>query len=165
MTIRPATHADLPAILEIYNEQVLNSTATYDYEPDTLEGRAGWLEEHEREGYPVLVAEDEAGRVVGWASLSRFRAKIGYRFTVENSLYVAADRRGQGIGRALLAALIKSARERGFHAIVAGIDADSEASLRLHESFGFEKVAHFKQVGFKFGRLLDVVFMELLLVE
>ena len=160
MQIRPATRADLPGILEIYNEAVLNTTATYDYEPRTLEHRTQWFEERQREGYPIFVAVDEAGRVVGWSALNPFHARIGYRFTSENSVYVAADARGRGVGKLLLAPLIEGAKARGLHAIIAVIDAQNEASIRLHAAFGFEKVGLFKQTGFKFNRWLDVVYME-----
>lgn len=161
--IRPASTADLPGILEIYNEAVLHTTATYDYEPRTLEQRAAWFEERTREGYPVFVAVDDAGRVVGWSALNPYHARIGYRFTAENSVYVAADMRGQGIGKMLLPPLIAGAQTKGLHAIIAAIDAENAASIRLHAAFGFEKVGHFKQTGFKFNRWLDVVYMERLL--
>lgn len=163
MQIRPATAADLPGVLEIYNEAVLNTTATYDYEPRTLEHRTQWFEERRRENYPVLVAVTDAGRVAGWSALNPFHARPGYRFTAENSVYVAADQRGQGLGRRLLGPLLDAGRDRGLHAIIAAIDADNAASLRLHAAFGFEKVGHFKQTGFKFGRWLDVVYLEKLL--
>ncbi len=163
MKIRAASYDDLPGILEIYNDAVLQTTATYDYEPRTLEHRRAWFEDHQKHNYPVFVAVNEAGRVVGWSSLSRFHDRMGYRFTAENSVYVAADHRGRGLGKLLLAPLIEAARRQGLHAVVAGIDAANEASVRLHASFGFQKVAHLKQVGFKFNRWLDVVYMELLL--
>ena len=163
MQIRPATRADLPGILEIYNDAVLNTTATYDYEPRTLEHRIQWFEERQRDRYPVLVAVDNDGRVSGWSALNPFHARIGYQFTSENSVYVAADKRGKGIGKLLLAPLIEGAKARGLHAIIAAIDADNEASIRLHAAFGFEKVGHFKQTGFKFNRWLDLVYMERLL--
>ena len=163
MKIRPAHPADLPGILEIYNEAVLNTTATYDYEPRTLEHRVTWYEEHVKNNYPIFVAQDETERIVGWSALNPFHARMGYRFTTENSVYVAADMRGRGIGKLLMPPLIQGARDRGLHAILGAIDAENQISLRLHASFGFEKVAHLKQVGFKFGRWLDVVYMELLL--
>jgi L-amino acid N-acyltransferase len=163
MPVRPAVPADLPGILEIYNDAVLHTTATYDYEPRTLEHRRQWFEERQREGYPVLVAVDEDGRVEGWSALNPFHARVGYRFTAENSVYVAADRRGRGLGGQLLGPLVEAGRARGLHAIIAAIDATNEPSLRLHARFGFEKVGHFKQTGFKFGRWLDVVYMERLL--
>ena len=160
MHIRPAMFPDLPGILEIYNEAVLHTTATYDYEVRTLEHRTQWFEERQRDNYPVFVAVDAGGRVMGWSALNPFHARIGYRFTAENSVYVAADRRGQGIGKQLLGPLVERAKARGLHAIIAAIDAENEPSIRLHARFGFEKVGHFKQTGFKFGRWLDVVYME-----
>jgi len=111
----------------------------------------------------VFVAVDDSGRIAGWSALNRYHDRKGYQFTSENSVYVAPEKRGKGIGRLLMAPLIEAARQRGLHAILAGIDADNEASLRLHASFGFVKVAHFKQIGFKFGRWLDVVYMELMI--
>lgn len=160
MIIRPATRADLPGILEIYNDAVLHTTATYDYDPRTLEQRTQWFEEREREGYPIFVALDDAGKVAGWSALNPFHARMGYRFTAENSVYVAAESRGRGVGKLLLAPLIDGAKARGLHAIIAAIDAQNEASIRLHAGFDFEQVGHFKQTGFKFGRWLDVVYME-----
>jgi len=161
--VRPASHDDLSGILEIYNEAVLNTTATYDYDPRTIEHRIAWYDDHAKNNYPIFVAVNDQGRVVGWSALNQFHARIGYRFTSENSVYVAADQRGKGIGKLLMPPLIEGARQRGLHAILAGIDANNEASVRLHTSFGFEKVAHLRQVGFKFGRWLDVIYMELLL--
>jgi L-amino acid N-acyltransferase len=163
MIIRPAKLEDLPQILEIYNEAVLNTTATYDYEPRALQHRITWFEDHAKQSYPVFVAVNDDGRVVGWSALNRYHDRAGYRFTSENSIYVAADWRGRGVGKLLIPPLIVAARQRGLHAILAGIDASNDASIRLHTQFGFEKVAHFKQVGFKFGRWLDVVYLELLL--
>ena len=160
ITIRPATEADLPGLLEIYNDAVLHTTATYDYEPRTLEQRRQWFEDHRRDNYAVFVAVDEAGRIAGWSALNPYHARPGYRFTTENSVYIAADRRGQGIGKQLLEPLIEAARSRGLHVIIAAIDATNEASLRLHARFGFEQVGHFKQVGFKFDRWLDVIYLE-----
>jgi phosphinothricin acetyltransferase len=165
--IRPATFGDLPGIRDIYNDAVLTTTATYDEQPETLGDRLRWFEKHLAADLPVFVAVERRRkpRVVGWSAVSEFRSRIGYRFTVENSVYVAADRRGQGLGARLLAALIDATRQRGYHAIVAGIDSDSQASIRLHAAFGFVEVARFREVGYKFGRWLDVVFMELLLQQ
>jgi len=160
MQVRPATYDDLPGILEIYNEAVLNTTATYDYEPRTLEQRHQWFEERRRDDYAVFVALDENRRITGWSALNPFHARPGYRFTAENSVYVAAPMRGHGLGKLLLAPLIEAAKARGLHAIIAAIDADNEASIRLHARFGFETVGHFKQTGFKFGRWLDLIYME-----
>jgi phosphinothricin acetyltransferase len=162
IVIRPAQHEDVPAILDIYNEAVLNTTASYDYEPSTLAAREAWFDAHAKQQHPIFVAV-ESGRILGWSSLSEFRSRIGYRFTAENSVYVAPDCRGHGIGARLMPPLIDSARQLGLHAIIAAIDAENDASLRLHARFGFETVAMLKQVGYKFGRWLDVVYMELLL--
>lgn len=162
MTIRLAAAADLPAILEIYNDAVLKTTASYDIEPQELPAREAWFTEHQRDGLPVYVAEVEK-RVVGWSSLNRFNSRPGYRFTVEDSIYIAEPFRGQGIGKMLLKPVIVAARDLGMHAILAGIDSEGEASLRLHAAFGFERVAYYKEVGYKFNRWIDVVWTELLL--
>jgi len=163
--IRPATLDDCPGILAVYNEAVLTTTATYDYEPRTLEHRRDWFMTRQRNGFPVLVAVDVAGRVAGWSALNPYHDRIGYRFSVENSVYVAAESRGRGLGSRLLAPLIPAGESRGFHAIIAAIDADNAVSLRLHERHGFMTVGRFRRVGFKFGRWLDVVYMERLLAE
>lgn len=158
--MRPAIQDDLPAILDIYNEAVLNTTASYDYEPRKLEHRQAWFEKHQAQGLPILVALGASGQVVGWGSLSRYHDRKGYQFTVENSVYVAAAHRGVGVGKALLAPLIEEARRLGMHVIIAGIDAENQASVALHARFGFVTVGRFKEVGFKFGRWLDVIYMQ-----
>jgi L-amino acid N-acyltransferase YncA len=162
VVIRPGTESDLPAILAIYNHAIINTTAVYDYEPHTLAMRETWYAAKVADGLPVLVATLD-DQVVGFAALSWFRAWAAYRYTVENSLYVAPDQQGQGIGRQLLSASIEAARDRHFHTIVSGIDADNAASLHLHRQFGFEPVGHMRQVGYKFNRWLDLTFMQLLL--
>jgi L-amino acid N-acyltransferase YncA len=161
-TIRPATTADLPAILAIYNDAVLNSTASYDLEPSTLEQRAAWFEERARQGFPVLVAE-AGGEVIAFGAYGKFREKPGYSHTVEHTIYVAPGRRGQGVGRALLAELIALARAQGKHAMIGGVDSENEGSLRFHLALGFVEVARFREVGRKFGRWLDIIFVELIL--
>jgi L-amino acid N-acyltransferase YncA len=167
ITIRAACEADLPAILEIYNHVILNTTAVYQYVPQTLEMRKAWYDAKIKDGYPLFVAEEvvaeEDGRVVGLSTYGPFRAWAAYKYTVENSVYVAEGHRGKGIARLLMEPLIEAARRQSYHAIVASIDATNDASIRLHRSFGFEEVAHFRQVGYKFGRWLDLKFLELLL--
>jgi L-amino acid N-acyltransferase len=160
MKVRPAKREDLPGILEIYNDAVLKTTASYDYEPRTLEHRTTWFEDRTREHYPIFVAENDARHVVGWSALNPFHTRMGYRFTAENSVYVAASERGKGIGKLLMEPLITGAKKRGLHAIIAVIDAENQPSIRLHAHFGFEKVGLFKEVGFKFDRWLNVVYME-----
>ena len=163
--IRPAQREDCPGILEIYNDAVLTTTATYDYEPRPLTHRQAWFDDHQKTGFPIFVALDGTGRIVGWSALNRYHDRMGYRFTSENSVYIATDHRGQGIGKLLLAPLIEFARKIGLRAIIAVIDGTNEPSIRLHARFGFEKVGYFKCVGYKFERWLDVVYMELLLPE
>lgn len=160
-TVREATTADQRAILEIYNDAVLNSTATFDLEPRTWEEQQRWSEEH-RPPYQVLVAT-VGDAVVGWGSLSPFRPKPGYRLTTQDSIYVREDFRGRGIGAALLDRLIAAARQGGFHSIMALVDGGNTVSVRLHERFGFRHVGTFPEVGFKFGRWLDVVHMQKML--
>ena len=161
--VRPAQREDCSGILEIYNDAVLTTTATYDYEPRTLSHRQAWFDDHQKIGFPIFVALDTTGRIVGWSALNRYHDRMGYRFTTENSIYIAADHRGQGIGKRLLEPLIDAGKKIGIHAIIAAIDSTNEASLRLHSRYGFEKVGHFKRVGYKFDRWLDVVYLELLL--
>ena len=159
--IRPAAEADLVAINDIYNHYVRYSTCTYQEEPEPLEGRRQWFTHHD-EQHPVIVAEVD-GQVVGWGSLSAYHARSAYRRTVENSVYVHHQHHRRGMGSLLLHELIARARRLGHHAILAGIDAEQTASVALHARFQFEQVGHFKQIGFKFGRWLDVIYMELIL--
>jgi phosphinothricin acetyltransferase len=163
-TIRLATSADLPTINEIYNYYIPRSTCTYQLEPETLESRAAWFAAHPPDKYPVTVAELD-GRVVGWGSLSKFRDRAAYQPTVEASVYIHHEHHRRGIGRELLVDLIGRARAIGYHSILGGASGDQTASLALQESLGFTKVAHFKEIGYKFGRRLDVVFMQLMLQE
>ena len=156
--IRSANHEDLPAIVEIYNEGGVATTASYDIEPVTLEERAAWFERLRNQGHPVLVLE-ENGQVVGFASYGPFRDKAAYRHTVEHSVYVAEGSRSNGVGRMLLCALLDHARGRGVHIMVGVLDADNMASRAFHKSLGFIESAVLPEVGRKFGRWLDVVFV------
>jgi phosphinothricin acetyltransferase len=160
LQIRLAGRGDLGAINDIYNYYVLHSTCTYQESPEPMEGRERWFADHGVE-HPVIVAEME-GRIVGWGSLSAYHARSAYRHTVENSVYVHHAFHRRGIGRVILADLIERARGLGHRAIIAGIDGDQAASVELHAKFGFVKVGHLKELGFKFGRWLDVIYMELL---
>lgn len=159
MRIDDATEADLPQILAIHNEVVANSTAIYTDRPSTLAERADWRAQRLAQGYPVLVAR-EGDDVLGFASFGDWRAWPGYAGTVEHSVHVRADVRRRGVGRGLLEALPDHARAAGKHVMLGGIDADNAPSLALHAALGFERVAHFHQVGRKFGRWLDLVFMQ-----
>ena len=162
ITVRNATDADLPEILDIYNDVILTTTAVYDYKPHTIEMRKQWFDAKKEQGFPVFVAEEDR-RVVGLSSIGPFRAWAAYKYSVENSVYVAKDCRGKGIASLLIPPLIDSAKKLQMHTIIASIDATNEASLKLHKHFGFEEVAHFRQVGFKFGRWLDLKFLQLIL--
>lgn len=159
MDIRAATEADLPQILAIYNEVVTNTTAIYDKTISTLEERRAWFDGRKRQGMPVLVAA-EVGEVLGFSSFGEWRARWGYRFTVEHSVHVRADQRGRGVGRALVEALFPHAKALGMHVMIAGIDSQAAASIRMHEKLGFEHVARFQEVGHKFDRWLDLVCMQ-----
>lgn len=157
--IRRATPEDLSAITDIYNEAILNTTATFDTTPKTDEEQRSWFDHH-GEQHPVLVAENASGQVVGWASISAWSDRCAYSETGEVSVYVAAPERGQGVGRLLLNALDQTARSLNYHVLLARIAEGNPASIRLHESTGFESVGVMKEVGMKFGRRLDVLLMQ-----
>jgi phosphinothricin acetyltransferase len=162
MNVRRAVRDDVDAIRVIYNQAVLTTAATYDYEPQTLDQQLEWFDEHERIDYPVYVAEVD-GRVAGWVSLSKYRPRPGYQYTAEDSIYIDENHRGQGLGKVLLPYAIDAARERKLRAVMAVLDSESEASLKLHTRFGFKEVGRLPEVGYKFGRWLDVLYLELLL--
>lgn len=160
--IRNATENDLQQTLDIYNEIIANSTAIFQYEPQTIEMRRAWFIEKKEKKFPVFVAE-ENNIIVGFSTFGQFRNWQAYQYSVENSVYVKADCRGLGIGKLLLQPLIDAAKEMQLHTIIAGIVADNEASLALHKQFGFVEVAHFKEVGYKFNKWLDLKFFQLML--
>jgi phosphinothricin acetyltransferase len=160
LAIRAATVSDLPQILAIYNDVIATSTAIYTSEPSTLDDRRAWFDGRIAEGFPVLVATT-GDEIAGFASFSAFRgAWPGYRHSVEHSIHVRADLRGQGVGSTLVRALFPLAAAMDIHVMIGGIDADNAASLRMHERLGFARVAHFREVGRKFGRWLDLVFVQ-----
>lgn len=160
MTIRDATAADLPAILAIFNDVLVTSAAIWRDDPETPDERAAWFAERTRRGFPVLVAIDDDGAVLGFASYGDFRALAGYRTTVEHSIHVRADRRGGGVGDALLTALLDRARAAGVHVMVAGVDGGNAGSLRFHERRGFREVARMPEVGRKYGAWVDLIFLQ-----
>jgi L-amino acid N-acyltransferase YncA len=157
--IRPATEADLGAILAIYNDAVAKTTAIWNDQPVDLANRRAWFYARASQSFPILVAEEDSA-VVGYGSFGDFRPFEGYRFTVEHSVYVAEGVRRRGIASSLLAALEERARALGKHVMVAGIAADNEPSLRLHARFDFVETGRMPEVGFKFGRWLDLVLMQ-----
>ena len=157
-SIRPATEADLPAILAIYNDAVENTTAIWNEKPADLANRKAWFSERTAKGFPVLVAERDG--VIGYGSFGDFRPFDGYRVTVEHSVYVSKDARGQAAGEALLAALVAEAKLMQKHNMIGGIDASNAPSIALHVKFGFEEVGRMPGVGEKFGKPLDLVLMQ-----
>jgi phosphinothricin acetyltransferase len=163
MDIRDAEPGDAEGIAAIYNDAVERTTAIWNETRVDGANRRAWLADRQRAGYPVLVAVDGDGGVAGYASFGDWRAWDGYRHTVEHSVYVRADRRGDGIGEALMLALIERARTSGKHVMVAAIEAGNAGSIRLHEKLGFERVGHLKEVGAKFGGWLDLAFLQLTL--
>jgi phosphinothricin acetyltransferase len=160
--IRDATEADLPDILAITNEAIANTVAVWTLAPTTLEARRDWFRDRRARGFPVLVAQDDRG-VIGFATFGDFRPWQGYLHSVEHSLYVRPDAQGRGAGKALLAALILRATEMGKHVMIGGIEASNAVSIGLHRRAGFEIAGTLREVGRKFDRWLDLVFMQKIL--
>ena len=160
--IENASRRDLAQILAIYNEVIRNSTAVYSEEEFTPARGETWFDAKMDRGYPLIVVRDPSG-IAGFGTFGEFRAWPCYRHSVEHSVHVRADRRGQGIGRALVLELLARAAASSKHVMIAGIDADNAVSIGLHRSLGFVAVGHFHEVGFKFGRWLDLVFMQRIL--
>ncbi len=163
LTIRPATVRDLPAIHAIYNEAILTTTATWDEEPWAYAEREAWWREHEADPTCPVLAAEYAGETIGFAYLSWYRTKSGYRFTRENTVYVAPEHHGKGVGRALMTELVGLAGGMDLHVLLAAIEATNEASIRLHASLGYVVAGTAREVGFKFGRWLDLLTMQLTL--
>lgn len=151
------------AILDIFNEAIVNSTALYDYKPRPPESMVGWFATKRANGFPVIGLEDEAGTLLGFASYGTFRAWPAYKYSVEHSIYIHHTQRGRGLGRVLLDAIVTEAREREVHTLIGGIDASNAASIALHVSRGFEYAGTIRQAGFKFGRWLDLAFYQRIL--
>ncbi|NRH44174.1 GNAT family N-acetyltransferase [Pseudomonas sp. MS15a(2019)] len=165
LIVRDATPADLPAVLHIYNDAVSNTTAIWNETPVDLTNRQAWFDLRATQGYPILVAENADGAVVGYASFGDWRPFEGFRHTVEHSVYIHPDQRGQGIGPRLMTVLIERARACDKHVMVAAIESGNQASIRLHERLGFITTGQMPQVGTKFGRWLDLTFMQLMLEQ
>ncbi|MDZ5604493.1 N-acetyltransferase family protein [Pseudomonas sp. RP23018S] len=158
--LRHAVSDDLPGILAIYNDAVLNTLAIWNEAPVDLANRQAWFEARRQQGYPILVAVDDTG-VVGYASFGDWRPFEGFRLTVEHSVYIRQDQRGKGLAPRLMGELIERARACGKHVMVAAIESGNTASIRLHERLGFVVSGQMAQVGVKFGRWLDLTFMQL----
>lgn len=154
-------HAE--AILAIFNDAIVNSTALYDYKPRTIEMMAGWFDAKSKGKFPVIGIENDSGELMGFGSYGTFRAWPAYKYSVEHSVYVGAPFRRQGVGRRVLQELIAAAQGQNYHVLVGGIDATNSVSIRLHESLGFSYCGTIRQAGFKFSRWLDLSFYQLLL--
>ena len=157
--IRYAQAADLGAILDIFNDVILNTTSVYYYKPHTIEDKLSWYKEKANNGFPVLVFEENS-HVIGFATFGPFRARPAYKYTIEHSVHVHKDHRGKGVGTRLMVDLIKIANEREYATMVAGIDSSNEVSRLMHENLGFTNCGTVKRVGYKFGRWLDVTFYQ-----
>jgi phosphinothricin acetyltransferase len=159
MLIRDAIADDIESITAIYNEVLETSTAIYSDKQVTVADRLNWWQTRRGQGYPVLVAVEQQS-VIGFASFGDFRAWPGYRYTVEHTVHVHPAWRGRGVGSQLISELISRARTAGKHVMLGAVDAENSPSLRFHERLGFEPVAHFHEIGYKFGRYLDLIFLQ-----
>ncbi len=159
MEIRDAVEQDIQRVTEIYNEVLTTSTSIYSDQPAKLEERIAWWKARQQQEYPVLVAVDE-GVIIGFATFGDFRSWPGYRFTVEGTIHIHSSARSRGVGTALLEKLIERARAAGKHSLIAGVDSENVASLQFLKRHGFEQVGYLPEVGFKFNRFLDLVFLQ-----
>jgi len=164
MQLKPCTEKQLPEILDIFNDAILNSTALYDYKIRTMETMNAWYEDKLKGNYPVIGVFDENDVLMGFATYGMFRVRPAYKYTVEHSVYVRPDKRGMGIGKTLLKEIIAQAIEQDYHVMVGVIDASNTVSMRLHENEGFVLTGIMKEVGYKFGKWLDAAFYQLKLV-
>jgi len=160
LTIRKATIQDLRAITEIYNEAVLHTTATFDTTTKTVEEQRVWFDKHGAK-YPVLVAEEDK-KVIGWASMSTWSDRCAYSDTAEGSIYIKEGFRGKGLGKQISAAILKAGKDAGLHTVILRIAEGNEASIKLAKSLGFKNIGVMKEVGKKFGKLLDVTLLQLI---
>lgn len=158
--IRPMMLEDLQSVMEIYNDAILHTTALYRTHPETLEERENWFHEHKKNNEPMFVYEED-GEVVGFASFNRFYPNEGYKYSMEHSVYVSPKHQRKGIGKKLLQTLIEEAKKREVRTLIAVIDSENIASIKLHEQFGFQFAGRLKNVGYKFGKWLDIVYYQL----
>jgi len=164
MMIRPALPADAEAIARIYNYYILNTVVTFEEQIVTAQAMVDRLEEVGSDSLPWLVAE-APGSVIGYAYASRWKERSAYRYSVESTIYLDPAAYRAGFGSQLYAALLEVLRWQNVHVVIGGVALPNEASIRLHEKFGFRKVAHFEEVGFKFGRWVDVGYWQLILSQ
>ncbi len=155
------SHAD--RILAIFNDAIANTTSLYDYHPRTPQVMQAWFEDKRKKNYPVIGVVNDAGKLMGFGTYGVFRVRPAYKYTVEHSIYVDAAFRGQGLGKILLREVIAAAEAQNYHVLVGGIDSSNAVSIALHKQFGFTHCGTLRQVGFKFGRWLDLDFYQLIL--
>jgi L-amino acid N-acyltransferase len=158
--LRKAVGSDLPGILDIYNDAIMNTTAVYSYEPQTLDNRLEWFRNKQEHGLPIIVIEDE-GQIRGFATYGPFRPWAAYKYTIEHSVYVHKEYRRKGAGKLLLREIINLAEANGYATLIAGIDATNQASIALHQILGFSYSGTIRRAGYKFGRWLDLTFYQL----
>jgi phosphinothricin acetyltransferase len=163
MRLITCTRKHSQAILDIFNDAIVNSTALYDYKPRNLETMATWFDLKDKTKHPVIGIETPEGVLMGFATYGVFREKPAYKYSVEHSVYVASEFRGKGVGRFLLKNIIELAKKNGLHMMIGAIDASNQVSVHLHKSMGFEHCGTIKQSGFKFGKWLDLEFFQLIL--
>jgi len=161
--VRPYIESDAPAILEIINDSILNTCHNYDYEPKTLKEVRELFQGKLKVGYPILVGETN-NKVCGYATYGTFRVKPGYNRTIEHSIYLNKNAQGKGLGTEMMNQLMNIAKTQGHHVMIAGMDSENLGSYRFHERIGFKEVARFPEVGFKFGKWLTLVFMQIILL-
>lgn len=159
--IREARAADVNGILDILNEAILLTTSNYDYRAHSLLEQQLWFEKKQKEGFPVIVATD-GENLAGFGTYGTFRPKIAYQFSIEHSVYVSPHYQGKGIGSGLLKRLIETAKKQNYHTMIAGIDTNNRGSYLFHQKHGFVEIGRFKEIGYKFGQWLDLIFMQLL---
>ena len=163
MELRPCTEQQLPEILDIFNDAILHSTALYDYKTRTLEMMQSWYAAKQKGNFPIVGAFDENNLLLGFSTYGMFRVRPAYKYTLEHSVYVRPDKRGQGLGKILLREIIKKAEQQNFHVLVGVIDASNTISMKLHEAEGFVLTGIMKEVGYKFDKWLDAAFYQLIL--
>jgi L-amino acid N-acyltransferase YncA len=161
--IKPCVAAQLPEILEMFNDAIINTTSVYDYVPRTMEFMTDWYASKSKEGYPIIGLFDSNDQLLGFGTYGSFRSRPAYKYAVEHSVYVRKDMQGKGYGKVLLNEIINQARHDDYHVIVGGIDAANEISIRFHQKMGFEFAGTIRHAGYKFGKWLDLSFYQLIL--
>jgi len=161
--IKQCTEKQLPEIMAIFNDSILNSTSLYDYKIRTMDRMNAWYSDKQKGNYPLMGIFENNDTLLGFATYGPFRVQPAYKYSVEHSVYVRADQRGQGLGKTLLLEIIKKAEEQDYHVLIGAIDADNEVSIMLHEKEGFVFCGIIKQAGYKFGKWLDLALYQLIL--